>query len=120
MAVAWYCQTFSQIIMNPEQYKKYIGIQPINHQPGSYVIAMDRRGNPCVWALPVWSGTGIDFNHQVNLVIDYWVVTNELNRDTYMFVDTGDFGYTDNPLDRRKNGFKTPEEAIATFLKFYG
>ena len=48
-----------------------------------------------------------------------YIVCNALNDRSYMFKDSGLFGYTDNREDIHEHSFNTMQEAYEVFLKFY-
>ena len=48
-----------------------------------------------------------------------WLVANSPNGSSYMFIDDGFFGFTDDRDDRYANTFDSLEAAVAAFKKFH-
>lgn len=84
-------------------------IIPCNPEVSSYILARDRNNDPCVFAV-----RGEKDGRK------YWILRHYLGHPvSYMFKDTGEFGYTDDSDDMYRNGFEHLDEAIECFFKFY-
>jgi hypothetical protein len=85
-------------------------IIPCQPEISSYIVARDKEGVPCVFAVRGFKNGRA-----------YWILRHYLGHPiSYMFKDTGEFGYTDDNEDMYLNGFEHPDEAIEHFFKFYG
>lgn len=94
-----------------ESYKKNLGLTPVAPEPCGYVVAVDAAGLARTWIMPIkfrW------------MPACKWAVVSAQDKSSWMFKDTGTFGYTENRYDIEKHAYDTMEEAYAAFTKFYG
>jgi hypothetical protein len=85
-------------------------ILPCNPEVSSYIVARDPDGNPSVFVVRGW-----------NEGKPAWIIRHRLSHPiSYMFKDTGEFGYTEDQADAYKHSFQSSDKAIKHFFSFYG
>lgn len=90
--------------------KEMMGIDHIQLQVDRYLLASS-FGRRKVWVQSCeWDKNG---------KAQKWIVVDGKDSRSYMFKDSGCFGYTENPDDKFKNSFATASEAARCFREFW-